>query len=361
MSIDYETIKEMDRTRPAPEMRDDTAIVAGKQVAIMPNGGLDLGRRNDDTIDGARTLDLIASLLKWYGRWPNDESLIIATLFVAALHFVDDSEPGRLVFDAIARLMFIAPKGSGKTRMMRVLRALAHRPTGIIVPPTTAPGLKEALANGKVPFVDELQRIFGRGTANQAIQGLLTGGYTQDSGTLNARGGENAQNVFGAWVLGARPSIITATRGAGNTDEDGPLADLFERSFIITPKRSYDKSIPDLDGDFQNLTRVFNELLELWGAQERPVPTDEDDHPKLWPIHTMPESLTGRQREISMALCAVADRAVAHDPNDPNPIRWSIWAREATEKMLVGHGNDGAEILADIERKMKAMGISLDA
>lgn len=352
MAIDYETIRQMPRTRPAPERREDTAILTGgREVAILPNGGLDLGaRRGDDPLSGFDALNMTFSVLTYWARWPDIESAVIATLYAASTHWVD--EEFKLVFDAIARMMFIAPPGSGKTRMMRVLRALMRDPTGIINAPITAPGLREALANHKVPIVDEAHRLFGGGLANSAIQSVMTGGYTDDSGSLNARGGENEQNIFGALVLGARPSIITRT-GSGE-GRDGPLSDLFERAFIIMPKKSYD-TIPDFDEGFRTLTTVANRYLSLWGEQERPWPTDEDPHPKLWPVHSLPESLKGRNREISMALLAVADRAEEY----PGDTRWAEAGRDAVERVLLGHGNNGAEMLASIRRQMEQMGVPI--
>lgn len=376
MATTYEDIRQMPRTRPAPAVTDmpaptvrNSAVVqGGTEIAVMPGGGLDLGRRtDDDRIDGKLLLNLVASILEWWARWPDQESLIAATLFVAMTHFVDDDE--KLVFDAAPRFMFIAPKGSGKTRMMRIMRAMTRNPTGILTPTTTAPGLKEALSNHKVPFLDEAQRVFGTtGTAQQAMQGLITGGYTQDTESLNARGGENSQNVFGAWVLGARPSILAANgrNVGGGSDEDGPLSDLFERSFRCVPKKSRD-AIPDFDSRYRALTSAANVALELWGAQERPVPTDEDAHPTLTYIHTIPESLTARDREISIALLAVADRALPLNPDDPmwadlddkDPLKWAKLGRRAVEKMLLGHGTNGNEMIAEMRSQMEAAGITL--
>jgi hypothetical protein len=173
--------------------------------------------------------------------------------------------------------------------------------------------------------------------------------YKESSGSLDARGGGlNRQSSFGAMMLGAKERILTATGGW--------VDDLFERSFIITPERSGDK-LPHMDAEFEKLSGAIRSGLALWGESVRP----DDPKEKLWPVHDVPEKLSGRQLEISEPLLAVADRAI--DPEklaeEGSDTRWAIRARDAAEAVLVGHGDSAAEIMDDITAQLTAMGVEL--
>jgi hypothetical protein len=343
-------------TTPAPGVRPKPT---GKQVQVAnavtipvrSNGGLDLRHARKDIPNGARYLDLARLFLGNYIRWPDPESLDIAALYVAATHFVDDD--GDPLFNAWPRFFLIGRKGSGKTRAMKVMRGLTREPT-IVAWRYTFPGVRDQLHNHKVPVLDELHHAIGglRGTKNEALLSVILGSYSAEGGSLDGIGNANERQAFGPMILGAQPQIITQTN-------DG-LTDLFERSFMVTMEKAYE-NLPEIDDQFAILGENFNNLLDVWAAYERPIPTNLNKKPKLWPIHSLPDELTDRAAEISTPLLAVADRAVDPDVVEQNghDIRWALIAREAVVKVLKGHGNNPSTIVGDIESKLGAMGLDL--
>jgi hypothetical protein len=298
------------------------------------------------TLNTARILDITRRILAYWGRWDNEAWLDVSTLWIASTWFADENQ--RLLFTAHPRLFAIAPKGSGKTRYMKLVRALSRNPTGIVKAPVTAPGVREALLGGRTVFLDELHRQIGTGRAHADLQSVISA-YEADTGSLNARGGYNEQSIFGPMMLAAQPVIMTATSGL--------VDDLFERSFILAPGRSRDK-IPDLNQEFEFAVEPMRKIFQLWGESVRPGP-DDDRH--LWPVHSMPERLDSRMREISQPLLAVADRAVDPDVIDAKgeDLRWAIAGRAAVQNVLLGHGENGAEILEDVTGRLRSLGIEL--
>jgi hypothetical protein len=95
----------------------------------------------------------------------------------------------------------------------------------------------------------------------------------------------------------------------------------------------------------------IQQVMGMWSEAARP------NKGLLRPIHTMPKALTARDREISSSLLAVADRAV--DPKlideQGQDLRWAIRGRTAVQNVLLGHGDNGPAIIADINKRLKAL------
>jgi hypothetical protein len=247
----------------------------------------------------------------------------------------------------------IADKGSGKTRIMKIIRAFSRMSTPIVKAPVTAPGLREALDGGRTVFLDEFDRQTGRGMAHLDVQSLVSA-YEADTGSLDGRGGYNTQSVYGPMMLAAKPRIVTATGGY--------IDDLFERSFIISPNSHNDPNdpIPDLDDMFFDITGKMPTAFKIWSEAIRwQLAREQKD--TLWPIHTIPKALTARQREISLPLLAVADRAVSPEVIAANgqDLRWAIRGREAVQKVLLGRAENGPAIMTDIAKQFRNIGIKL--
>jgi hypothetical protein len=259
----------------------------------------------------------------------------------------------RLLFNAHGRIAFIGPMGTGKTRSMKIMRAMSRMPTGIVKAPVTAPGLRDALDAGYTVYLDEIDRQFGRGGAHLDVQSLVSA-YEKDTGSLNGIGGLNQQNIYGPMVMAAKPRILTGTNGM--------VEDLLERSFVITPQRADDPNdqVPDLDEAYDRIIGKVPGLFAMWGELER-YNVAESGANALWPIHTIPKALTARAREIALPLLAVADRGV--DPDmitaHGSDLRWAIRGRESIQKVLLDRGTDGPQILSDVKKDMRKLGIKL--
>lgn len=305
----------------------------------------------DLQLNTALMLDIAHGVLKHWARWRMPEYIDIAAGWVASTWMVDTSN--RLLFNAHGRFGLVGPMGTGKTRTMKLMRGMSRMPTGIVKAPITAPGLRDALDMGYTVFLDELDRQFGRGGAHLDVQSLVSA-YEKDTGSLNGIGGLNQQNIYGPMVFGAKPRILTGTNGM--------VEDLLERAFVVTPVKADDPNdiVPDLDEAYDRIIAKVPGLFAMWGETVR-YEMAESGANSLWPIHSIPKALTARQREISLPLLAVADRAV--DPDmiaaHGSDLRWAMRMREATQAVLLDRGNDGAQILADVKKDMRKLGIKL--
>lgn len=314
------------------------------RASIVPQ---DLSSAND-IIPAGWVLDQVHKVLTHWGRWPSPESADIATLYIALTYMRDIT--GRPLVNTLPRLFFIAEMGSGKTRLMKLIRAMSYKSTKIVKAPVTAPGLRDALAAQMTIFMDELDRQIGNGRGHQDVQSLISA-YEADTGSLNGRnGGLNQQEIFGPMVLAAKSKILTSTGGW--------VDDLFQRSFIISPKEHTDRNdpIPDLDDRFEKMTEDLRALLSMW-AEAVAREMSEDDERKLWPIHDMPQELTSRMREISQPLLAVADLAV--DPKviaeHGQDIRWAIRGRKAVRMVLRKISGDTDELMQRVAERIAAL------
>lgn len=307
-----------------------------------------------DAINSFLLLNAMHAVYRNWARMDKHHSIIM-TLWSASTWFRDPDNV--LMFSEHGRPFFIAPPQSGKTRIMKITRALCKDSTDIVKAPVTAPGVRDALEAGRTVFLDEIDRQFRNGLGHPDLQSLVSA-YERGTGSLNGVGGYNPKNIFGPMVLGAKPRILTATGGW--------LEDLLERSWVITPEKHADihDPIPDLDDRFETFTEAFRGVLPMWAEAVRWQQVEEGGSAKiLKPVHPIPRQLTTEPRfkEIASPLLAVADRAV--DPEymaeNGSDTRWARAARESVQAVLFGHGSDGNEILAGITGKMRDLGVDI--
>jgi hypothetical protein len=301
---------------------DDSAVVPYKA---------DLSAVGQRTPNGAKALDYTNAILDHYARWGDDRERHLIAAWIA--HTWLDG-PGRgpnggngiLSFNTTPRVILLGYKGSGKSRKQTLVRSMCRNPTGRVSGVVTAYGVWKALSQGKTVILDEAQRYFYAGRAKEDLQGIIAGGYTFDGVSLNGRKEEGEQSIFGPIMLAAQPSIIEQT--------GDQLDDLWERSFPVWCEKNTDE-IPDLDDAFDQRAAIARRELALWAADIR---SDE----KLWHIHSIPKVLTARDREITIPLCATADRAT--DPAVERDIRWAVLIREAAVHLLTGGSKQDGEL-----------------
>src|ERR1700691_4332650 len=147
-------------------------------------------------------------------------------------------------------------------------------------------------------------------------------------------------------MLAAKLRILTHTGGW--------LEDLFERSYILRPEKHTDEDdpIPDFNDQYDEIMDGIPKAMAAWAESIRPA------EGRLRPIHDIPKALTSRNRQLAAPLLAVADRAVDPELMDSqgHDIRWAVRGREAVQAALLNHGENGADILADLSERMGALG-----
>ena len=306
---------------------DDAAIVPYKADLSS------VGRREPD---GARALDFTAAVLDYYAAWEDPLEVKAVAAWIGHTWFDEagrgaNGGNGVLAFNATPRLMLIGEVGSGKSRKETLIRSMVRNPTGRVSGVVTSYGVRNALSKGQVVILDEAQRIFSGGYRREDLQGIIAGGYVFDGVSLNGRKGEGEQSIFGPVCLAAQPRILDQTGDM--------LEDLFTRAFLIFCEK-HEEEIPDLDDVFTHRAGIARRELALWAAAER---TGE----KLWNVHTIPGILKARDREITIPLLAVADRAVT--PGDERDIRWAVLVREAAVQLLTGSSRQQGDVSAELE------------
>lgn len=296
-------------------------------------------------LNSAFILDAARRFFEHFGRWPNPESVVVAVLWVASTHF--RTSTGGLLFRTHPRLFHIAPMNSGKTRLMKLEKALSHNPTGIVKAPVSSYGLRDAFSERKTVFLDEVDRQIGGGQRHLDTQSIISA-YEEDTASLNSGRGSEQKEIFGPMTLAAKAGILTGT---------GPFVkDLFQRSFILTPEHS-DDVIPRLDSEFEEAAKLLRQGLAMFGASARP----ENPEDRLWPVHGVPRRLAARDLDLAGPLLAVADRAVDPETVDMygTDIRWAQLGRAAVQKILLDHGSNGEEIRANLLKMFTSMGIEI--
>lgn len=340
-----------------PQGMDITQQVVHKlHAALDPayGGGYDLSQIGTPLpVPAAYILDHVREILRYWARWPSEHALVVATLWVAHTWFTDLK--GTLLFPATPRLLFVADPDSGKSRMLELIAAMSRNCGGLSAGEVTGPGVRNALDAKETVIIDEITDIFSNGYQHGNIRALLTSGYRPSGKSLNGYGGVGRQSNFGPVAMGSEPSIVDT-----DNNKRRQLEALFSRCFIIRPEKSREK-VPQIDSTFGRHAKGAREALFAWSSAETAgmpnVPLDGTPPEELlWNLHSMPEKLSSRNYEISLALCAVADRAVdyAHPEGSRDRVRWSIMAREAVCGMLLGT-DDGQRIIGDIQRHLEEL------
>lgn len=322
-----------------------TALVTptNREVAVV--NGMDLATgniasTNYATISGADMLDRTVQVLGTYAKWPKPEDIVVTALLVAGTHFVDND--GLLVFPDWARWLAVAPRESGKSRMLKLIMAMSRDSFGPLDGgDVTSKGIRNALDQHMTIGLDEAHLALGAARGYDSLKSVLLH-YQNGGGSATGVGGISEYNTFGPVFMAAQPSLMTGTKDR--------LLDLFTRCFVIFPEYT-DEEIPDLDNLFKARAEFVEWGLSRWAAQERPGYGQY-----LEPVFPVSKRLKSRKREIAKPLLAIADHAedLRHPEGTADRNRWSIIARNAVNELLLGEG-DPQRALSKGEELFKEM------
>lgn len=377
--------KEQTAAKRRREAQRELAVPENKQpeIAVVTSSEIQPVNleRNIPELNPAAILDHVDDVFRYYTRWQDPHERRVFALWTASTWFVDPT--GALRTNGHPRAFFIGEKGSGKTQSMKVSSEMVRQSSGI-VKRVTEYGLRDAMEAHDTLLLDEIDREIVTGRANMGIQSLISA-YEGGTVTLNGKeGGNNKTKAFSPVAMTAKPRIRHTTGGW--------IDDLFERSFIFDPG-NYENprdQIPELDEDFFDVTYAVARVLDIWSSRlwddlkmqavDRAIAKYDLDmttdygrmmaaravkNARYAPIHPVPDELTGRMRQIASPLLAVADRAVdpkvmranAKAGKGYKDTRWAEQAREDIMNVLLGHGDDAAEIVASLDEKFKKMGL----
>ena len=356
-----------DATRAAQQTQPVTGTVAVREperaplVTVKNTVGIQPKNLNTEVAaaDWNLTLKYVCDILTTYARFEQPEDVITIALWIASTYMVEPTpeqgmKNGKMLYEAHPLLFLISEAGSGKNRVMKIVKNLVRNPTPIGTGTVTSYGVRNAVEAGMTVLIDDYHmRVGATGKKQSDLQEIVLA-YSQEAGSIDGQGGTyNTHDLFGPKMLAAQPSITKGIQG-------NEMGHLFERSFIIHMPKWTDPTdpIPDLDDEYEQMCDDLRAALTLWGASSYELLMRDNPKSKRYrPIHSMPTMLTARMREISLPLFAVADRAVNPDlfgegtPNED--LEWAKLARNAVQVLLLGHGDNAREILDKLRARFR--------
>jgi hypothetical protein len=125
------------------------------------------------SIDGADLLDKVRTFLCRFVAYPNEQSAIAHTLWIAHTHLMDE-------WESTPRIAFLSPEpGSGKTRALEITETLVPRPVEAINA-TPAYLFRKVSDPRGLPTIlfDEIDTLFGaKAKEHEEIRGILNAGH----------------------------------------------------------------------------------------------------------------------------------------------------------------------------------------
>jgi Protein of unknown function (DUF3631) len=253
--------------------------------------------RQQPPVDGALVLGYARAFIDRYARMPSEAAADVVALW--AMHAHCREAAGVLLFESTPRLMLLsAEPGSGKSRVLGLLRMLCGGRYGLLTEPTAW-----ALAHITGPaheaaFIDEADVLFGRGSRKESVRAVLNSGYARDGVIAHMRG-KTVEDLatFGPVAMAGLDVMKTAT-GAS-------LEPLFSRSITIRMRKSADP-VPQLDRTAREAAAMLHTAMAAWAAQNR----DE-----LAGAIALPDWLANRDGEVWGPVLAVAAVAAGEWPD----------------------------------------------
>lgn len=275
-------------------------------------------------LDAAKLLDEIKTYLERFIAYPNKESSVAHTLWIAHSHLVE-------AFENTPRLAFLSPEpGSGKSRALELTEALVPRPE-LTVNNTVSYIFRVISSEEGKPtlLLDEADAIFSNKKAdgNEDLRGLLNSGYRRGAsvGRTTIKGREFVAEKF--------PSFCAVAFAGLHRLPDT----LMSRSIVINmKKRRPDQNVESFRARKERQpSERLKERLAMWAESIR------ESVEYLEP--EMPESINDRDQDLWEALLAIADTVGG---------RWPTLARETAVNLVALSKNKpvtlGVKLLGDI-------------
>lgn len=278
-------------------------------------------------------LDEVRFTLAKYVVLPNEHAYIAVTLWIVATHAVGG-------FEHATRLaVHSAVKRCGKSRLLEVIEALAHRP--VSTTNISVPALFRMIEAGKgdppTLILDEADRLFGSSKMdedNRELIGLLNNGFRRGAETWRCVGPQQTPTPFTNYAM----AVVAGIGRKPDTIED--------RAVNITMRRRLPGETVDkfrLRTDKPALNQLRDELA-IW-AQSHASQLQE-------PVLSLPPQLEDRAEDAWEPLLAVADAAGGHWPINARAAAVSLCAEAADSD---AQQSEGIRLLADISEVFRRM------
>lgn len=155
---------------------------------------MNVGPGVEPSVNGKEVFEQTRSFIRRFIAFPDHEAVAVA-LWAMMAHSTD-------AFDCVPYLLITGEKGTGKTRLLQVLKLLVPRPYCTErCPPIT---LAQEIEEREVTLLfDEVDAVFtGRSASTETLRSILNAGY-QRGGSITTRenGRPRSYEVFGPKVL----------------------------------------------------------------------------------------------------------------------------------------------------------------
>jgi hypothetical protein len=285
------------------------------------------------TPDGAEVLDDVRAALAKYVILPSEEVYTAVTLWVAATHAVG-------CFEHATRLaVHSAMKRCGKSRLLEVIDALAHRP--VSTTNISVPALFRMIDSGgddpPTLILDEADRLFGSSKMdedNRELIGLLNNGFRRGAETWRCVGPTQIPTPFSNYAM----VVIAGIGRKPDTIED--------RAVNVTMRRR-------MPGEAVAKFRLRTDKPTLYELRDRLAAWATASRDRLAaPVTDLPAQLEDRAEDAWEPLLAVAD--VAGGP-------WPILGRAAAVLLAAeaaesdAQHSEGIRLLADVHEVFDGM------
>ncbi len=245
------------------------------------------------TVDAARLLGDVETLLGRFVAFPSDAARIAVTLWAAHAHLVDagDNSP---------RLALLSPEpGSGKTRTLEVLELLVPAPMSVLSA-SPAAVFRSIEAERPTLLMDEVDAIFNRRGGGddgaEDLRALLNAGHRRGATIPRCVGPKHDVVKFPVYAA-------VALAGLGDLPDT-----LMSRSVIVRMRRRapsehvtpFRRRLHAAEGE------ALRDRLAAWTA------TVAGEVADAWP--EMPDGVEDRPADVWEPLLAIADAAGGHWP-----------------------------------------------
>lgn len=298
-----------------PEVAEPALPAAYRGQVAVPDRAVVQAR---EQIDGDQVLRYMYTFLRRFAVWGSEAEIVTAALWIAHTHARNGE--GIPVWQYLARLGVLGPKGSGKSHKCRLIGKLCWSGEILVVP--TKAAFIDLCAENHTIIITEADEQFRSQGKSREIVAIANAAYEPDRTAPRKQGGMVVKvPLFAHLVLDGIDEVLLSPARPD-------LGALMSRC-IIVPARKAPAGYrpPRFDAQARSIAEQLSKRASAWMAQEVAAGMAGD-------IPVVPEHLGNRPFALWEPLFTVALRADSGDPDGP----WSRACAEACEQLEDGQG-----------------------